>query len=326
MSNKMTLKSLETKPRQIETERALRTIQQAVANVGARLNELENQKEEAENLIRMQLQIAETLCRATDVHSALQRVICIILDGTAYEAGGVYLSRSDGGIGLSCYDGSISEEYISTVSSYPADTPQVEMLHKGIPVYTKDRLPELSTAFYDAEKMNGFACIPMVQGSRIVGSINLSTSAMYEPDLRAREALESVSMHVADAIGRIEMRQAWKEQALQFRILAECTPEAIAILNENAIMRANKAFAEMMGLNESELIGMKINDLLSPGDVSGIVELIMKETGYLKASFITKEGLSPTYCISVRNLHKLNGYEHCVVLIAHEWEKRKQDV
>ncbi len=80
-----------------------------------------------------------------------------------------------------------------------------------------------------------------------------------------------------DITDRREIEQKLRESEDRFRILAECTSEGILLHEKGNIIDVNKAFAEMFGYKQSELIGMDAMHLIAPESIELVRSKIAKE-------------------------------------------------
>lgn len=99
-----------------------------------------------------------------------------------------------------------------------------------------------------------------LQGKRIDVLISISF-----PPPENREAFRSVLVTLMDITARKQIEREIEKQRSLFQQLFENTPVAIAMLDtQDRFVRVNRAFENLFGYQQSEVIGHYINDLIVP--------------------------------------------------------------
>ena len=82
-----------------------------------------------------------------------------------------------------------------------------------------------------------------------------------------------------------------KEREARFHLLAEITIEGIVIHDGGVIKDVNKSLCEMLGYEQSEVLGRNIIDFISPADRAAVAESMSKDSGrLLEITLIKKDG------------------------------------
>jgi PAS domain S-box-containing protein len=219
----------------------------------------------------------------------------------------------------------LSEKFIEEVMGFSSSAIQAQIV-RDAPYFGP--YPPHSDVINQTRKDEGlvdFACLPLTYGNVIIGALNLGSHYPVSIDPKNKAAIVTAASHLGEVLGRIETMRELHEQRLQFYALTMASDEAVAIFNEGRVIRANRAFCEMLGMEEEKVIGLKKPDIVHPEDLD--IYFKHKEAGLLSTTtslrIKTLDGNYKSIMVKFKDLKKLNGYEDCVVLLAHEWQPRK---
>jgi len=129
----------------------------------------------SDELLRAQRDLLLTLSRSHNPTEVLRICLRSALQVSGMECGGVYLTDATGGLRLAASSG-LSDDFLDSVSFYPPDAPNTQLVMAGKPVYAehatlRSRFPEAERS----EALRALAVIPILHEQRIVGCLNLAT-------------------------------------------------------------------------------------------------------------------------------------------------------
>lgn len=110
-------------------------------------------------------------------------------------------------------------------------------------------------------------------GTEVIGWLvidNLISHEPFSPHLLDLLALYGGTL--GPLVTNLRHRTALRESEASFRRLSEATFEGIVIFDQGVIQDANRSFAAMMGYELSELVEMKVMDMVSPEVVTIVAE------------------------------------------------------
>lgn len=94
---------------------------------------------------------------------------------------------------------------------------------------------------------------------------------------------------VRDITQEMEIKQLLSEQKKQLDIIVENSPLGIVLVVEGKIIKVNSTFAELLGYQENDLIGLLVKDISLPEDIEDSQQLMTKmNKGELDNFSITK--------------------------------------
>jgi PAS domain S-box-containing protein len=152
-----------------------------------------------------------------------------------------------------------------------------KIVRQGDRVLVMDRLPDSLPAEAVAEReyciKSGFRAhvmIPLGAGGSALGAL---TFGSFNPDHEWTDTLvqrlKLVAQVFTNALQRQKSEEELRESESRFRTIFEEAPLGVAYVNmELRIVKANKAFREMMGYPEEELSKLAVFDITHPDDIS----------------------------------------------------------
>ncbi len=92
----------------------------------------------------------------------------------------------------------------------------------------------------------------------------------------ATEVIEGIGFLVGEAVFRYGLEKAFADSEIQYNTLVENSPSGIYLVQNEKIIFANKAFADIYGYSQDEIIGLHSLNIVHPED-RGIVEEIRRK-------------------------------------------------
>lgn len=281
-------------------------------------------KMHAEHLVIIQRDLAQDMCRATSEAEILSKALDSLLLVNGYDCGGAYLIQEDGWLRLMCHR-NLNEDFIASASLYSPDTPQARLVALGKPIFRPYN--SLGVGNIDeirrAEGIKGIAIIPILDGPKVMGCINVASHVVDEADDPALDSLISIVGYVGEALAKARNAHQCHEARVQYEILAGAATDGIAILDGKQIIRCNRSLSTLLGYSESQLIGKSILEFIEPEDHAAYFHHEQKESeDQFQIHLMRSDSPSIAVLAELQHLHQRNGYDNCVVLVAHEWKQR----
>lgn len=111
---------------------------------------------------------------------------------------------------------------------------------------------------------SGFT-LPLSYGDRIYGIISVSVPALFSSDTDEQELFKDIAQDISFALGKIEMERSLRESELKFRGIYENMSIGVAQISlEFTIRHANRAYCQMLGYSEEELVGRHLREITHP--------------------------------------------------------------
>jgi len=165
-------------------------------------------RNQAERLTHIQRDLAIALSQTFDLKAALKLFLEASLKAVDFDCGGIYLLNEENkSLELFAHRG-LSEQFLRKTSRFEADTPQVNMVNQGKPLYVTCQ--KLGFPVDDARLKEGIravAIIPVLFQGRAVASLNVASHSSDEISAFARNALESIATPIGSVLARIRSRE-----------------------------------------------------------------------------------------------------------------------
>lgn len=241
----------------------------------------------AERLLEIQRDLAVELSGSKDLRAAYRSLLAAATRLPGFDCGGVYDRRDDGSLELLAHCG-LSEEFVGLAGWHDAWTPQAELVGRGELVYmVRADLPPVIGGRLEAEGLEALAVIPLCDGGRVIGALNVSSHRHSRIDAGSRVALESLAAQAAGGIARIRAEEGirrlnetleqrvrertreleaanrlLRESEEKYRRLHESMMDAfVSVDMDGRILETNGAYRQMLGYDEQELGGLTYRDI-----------------------------------------------------------------
>lgn len=179
----------------------------------------------AENLVRAQRDLAGDLAAVGSLEEGLEICLSAAFEVSGMESGGIYLvDPEDGGMELVLHR-NLSDRFVESIRSLPADSPQMGIVSEGVPVFTcLTDLPEAVSDPVALERLKALAVLPILHDRKMIGCMNITSRNFVEVPAAAREALESIASQVGSAIARLRVKEDLRKSEKRYRELIASLP------------------------------------------------------------------------------------------------------
>ncbi len=222
---------------------------------------------QAEELIRVQRDLGAALSSTSHLYEALNLVLGAGLKMEGVDCGGIYLADpTTGALDLAVHAG-LSHRFVSAVSRYGHDSPQVGMIREGRPIYgTCDVVRQGPEGAMAREKLRAVAFVPVLYGGRLVAVLNFASHARDEIPRATCDAIETVATRVGGVIARIRAEEAQRESRQNLQTLFDTLDDMLFILDSTGlILMTNPVVQQRLGYTPEELASMHVLDVHPPG-------------------------------------------------------------
>jgi len=210
------------KPTYEELERLL----EKRTNDAAKTKELLKQrKEEYKNstmLMEYQRKLSVSIGSTNNLMEGLRLGLQDGIQMSGMDCGGIYLfDKKSGDLNLIVHQG-LSKEFVQAVSHYDKNSENSLHVKKGKPTYTLHNNLDVSmTPEEKREGIRAFMSLPLIDEGKVIGCLNLGSHSAQDIPLPFRVAIETIVVHIGNAIGRLKARDELKESEEHLRSLME---------------------------------------------------------------------------------------------------------
>ena len=171
-----------------------------------------------EKLLRLQCDLGVALSATSDQTEALN----LILDATCriegIDCGGIYLfDKTTGDLNLMVHRG-LPAEFVEKASHYSPDSPQVQLVMAGKPVYgLYAEIACTTDTVCHNEGLRALAVIPVQDKLKVVGALNLASHRHDQIPEDTRYAIESIASQIGGVFGRLAAEASLQESQKDFQ-------------------------------------------------------------------------------------------------------------
>ena len=180
------------------------------------------ERKRAENLNRLQHDLALALAGRSNLHEGLQACLDAAMAATGLDCGGFYLlDEATGALDLYTHRG-LSPEFADSAAHYEAGSAQTRHVMTGKPIYA--RFSELGLTLPEAQLREGLrflAMVPLSHDGRTIGCLNLASHTLDGLPDDLRRTLETIAAGAASAIVRLQIEKALHDSEERLRQMAE---------------------------------------------------------------------------------------------------------
>ena len=163
------------------------------------------ERKEAQEMLEIQRELGISLSTTWNLQTMLNRILDACLQIEEIDAAGIYLKDELlDQINLVAHRG-LSPEFVKSVSTYKADSPEARQIWTEKPVYKLDFFSEKMADLIRKEKITAVAVIPMKYRGEIIGSLNFASHTKDRISQNIRNFLESVALQVVNYIAPIRI-------------------------------------------------------------------------------------------------------------------------
>ena len=215
----------------------------------------------AEELGRVQRDLALALGGARDLETALRLCVETGLHVSGADAGAVYLIDDDTASLELAWQTGLPGDLLPRISHYGPTTPDTALCMAGTPVYLRpgEQAPRLDIGWRTPE-LGVTAIVPIRHEGRVIGSLNVASRSLESVPPEAQGSLETIAAQMGGTIARLRA----DDERSRLATAVEQAAEGILIANaEGRIEYVNPAFERITGHPRSALVGQDARFLQS---------------------------------------------------------------
>lgn len=279
-----------------------------------------SQRKQAENLLRIQKDIASSLSVSGDMNIMLDRILKAVSQIEGIDSGGIYISdRLTGDLILRAHYG-FSSEFIRAVAHYAPDTTQWQLIQAGQPTYLKysNARVEMRPEARKPEGLRGVAIIPVVQQGRVIGSFNMASHTLNEISINTRIILETIAGQLGEVIALMEAEEQLKDTKNYLDTIIKSSYDSIFVIDEEGRFEfGNEAFFKTMDYPEKEIMGQSFMKVIHT-DYQAIVlsrwdEVQRREGKPYEVDIVRKDGTLRSLSVSHTDMEIAGKRKYCVI-------------
>jgi len=176
--------------------------------------------------IHIQNEISVFLSHTSEQNQAFDKLIEIICKIDGVDSGGLYLvDPYNDSLHLVAHFG-LSEDFISKVLYFLADSYNAKIVNKGEILYTNN----ISDNRFLNEYIKSTAVIPIHHNNKSIACLNLASHLYDTIPIKTRELLESIALNLGGAIARIRSEQALKDMQTELKIANDTKDKFFSII------------------------------------------------------------------------------------------------
>ena len=219
------------------------------------------ERKRQEHILTTQLALGLELQEIHTLRETLDTCLSAAIEISEMDAGGIYLVDDASGSVDLAVSANLGEEFLKSVSHYPADSVNARIIKAGKPIYSQvGKTGIVDNSVREREGISAFGIIPIIFGGRVIACLDIKSHTLEETPASARIALETIASQIGAAIDRARSEEALQERENKYRALVETTQTGYAIVDdEGRILDANAEYIRLTGYtNLEEITGRNV--------------------------------------------------------------------
>ncbi len=287
-------------------------------------------RKQAEELLRVQRDLAVSLRQSNDLHEALDRCLNVFCGLNGIDSGGLYLLNEETGLLMLTSCRGVSEEFQRKFAALPGNRLDPILDRNWTPIYL-NQLEVVSLTASSSEGIRALAFVPYQNEGKFIGFLILSSHTQDQIPAQVREIVESSVNMLGGFIARFLSETALRKSEALYRNLVEISPDVITLTD----LQGNIQFSNPSGLslhgqtNFNGLIGRSSFELIAPEDRQRAIDnaKIVLETGEIRQveyTMVAMNGARIPIEISVSRIQDHRGVPTGFMGVTRDISERKQ--
>jgi len=225
------------------------------------------ERKRAEDLVRIQRDLAVVLSSTSDLTEGLNRLLETAFQMEGIDCGGVYRADGlNGKVDLVAYKG-LPPEFTKSASHYDANAPHARLIMAGKPIYRP--YPKILSGAKDevrwSEGLRATAIVPVQHEGRIIAAINLASHTHDEFPPSTRNVIETIAAQIGGVIARARAEEALRESQKNLQTLFDTLDDFVFILDtDGRILHFNPVVERRLGYSAQKLAEMNVLQMHPP--------------------------------------------------------------
>lgn len=250
-----------TKEQNEDEEKYREQLKKKFADLRQREFELETLRIELkkmENLLVIQHGLTASLSSVHALNEGLRLCMEASINISQMDCAGVYLvDGTCGALDLILYKG-LQAEFVKSTSHFDEDSTITKLVMAGNPIYRQyQQLLDVPLFKVDQrEGLRAMAVLPLRQGDRVIGCLNVSSHVFDEVPVFDRLALEAIADQASSLFSRLKVKETLESSENQKRAILNASMDRITLVDKDMkIIYTNKAIVSELSLSPRRLTG-----------------------------------------------------------------------
>ena len=243
---------------------SVNSLLRATYSAQTKLEEDIARREQAEEHLRVQRDLAVALNGAPNVDEALRLCLDAALHVPGVDCGGLYLvDAATGHLQLREHRG-LSPAFVAATGDVPPESEHGRRALAGQAYFVSlAAQPVDPDDFRRAEGLRAIGVLPILQDGQVIGCLNVGSHTLDEIAGPARHVLEAMAAQTGNAITHIRTREAAQQTSAMLQTLLEELPVAVfgKTADEGRFAVWNKQCERLFSLSREEIMGKTDYDI-----------------------------------------------------------------
>ncbi|MDY7075348.1 MAG: GAF domain-containing protein [Chloroflexota bacterium] len=223
-------------------------------------------RERAEDLLRIQRDLAIALSSTGELTETLDLLLEITFQIEGVDSGGVYLVDGlTGELSLAAHRG-LPPPLVESASRFAADSSQAHLVMAGAPIYRRYSEVLLGTKDKARQRkgLRGIAIVPAKCEGRIVAALSLTSHTHDEIPISSRNVLETIAAQIGAIISRLTTEAALRASEALYHSTIDTMDPIHVVDADLRFTLFNAAFAqwcEELGMDTMDVIGRTVFEI-----------------------------------------------------------------
>jgi PAS domain S-box-containing protein len=231
----------------------------------------------AEKMQKMLHDLMLDLNSCSDLHEGFNKVLMSVLTLECLDCGGIYIADPvDNSLSIAAHSG-LSNEFVSLVSHFQADSPNVRMALTGEVRYgAYSEIRKGNDPIREKEGLRAFALIPIIAQGKLIALLNLSSHKYDSVPLASRSILETIAFQAGGSLLRLRTANALRESRELFELFMFHSPIYTFIkevtATQSRVLQASDSFKTLIGVSGRDIRGKTMEEIF-PADFAAKITL-----------------------------------------------------
>jgi len=269
------------KPTYGELEQLLAERTGELAKATADLMQKKKDYSHREKVMKLQRDLSIALSTTYDFNKGLHLSLEAGLRVSGMDCGGIHLfDPASGDLHLHVHQG-LTEEFVQQIAYLPKDSDNARYAQRGKPTYTERKNVAVPLSPTDhREGIRAFISIPLLDGDKVLGCMNLGSHKDTKLPLDARIPIETVAAQIGSAVSLIKVRADLRESEEHLRSLMDSASGFVVyrlVRDDNEPYRMKQdaispSVEAVLGYKPEDFKVSSYYDHIHPDDVEGVMK------------------------------------------------------
>ena len=229
------------------------------------LERIEEARQQAEGLLRIQRDLAVVLAATHEQEDALGRLLDAVLQMKGIDCGAVYLvEQSSGHLALAAHR-NVPDSLLARVARPGPDSPQTRAAAIGEPVYSQRSEVGQDYSFLGEDNLRVLASFPIRQENKTIAVLDLASRTLDKIPDGTRTAVETIAAEIGVVFGRVSATERMVDSGRNLQCLFDSLEDFVFILDLNGcVVHMNPVVSKRLGYAPDQLLGRSVLNVHPP--------------------------------------------------------------